>query len=124
MTLDISKYIRTLIDKEAMIQHLSVKVQVGKVDSLNSTLKQAILQKFGDTFLADANYIAIFKRPEGWEKNNKEQLFKLVNSALGDNANTLSKNDFQVIDIDNVDSTDEEALLNKNVRVFIKITIK
>ncbi len=142
MVLDIPKYLENLIKKEMKVSHFSGSVNVGMTKKLKPNIKAALQKQFGDTFLADANYLAIFLQ-EDTSKAAMKKLFELVNRALGKDANNMTQSDFKLAkytdaeavaeDDEDVESPLEEpeeptepeepAGEEKNF-IFMKITIK
>lgn len=139
MTLDIKKYFKNLIEKEAKISHFQVKVDAGKTLKMRKSYETAIEKEYGEGFLQDADYILFFERDESWDADGIKKLFELTNRALGKDANMLSKNDFQMlpsvgevgtdsddeIPDEDIESTEqsEDDTTESNI-VFLKITIK
>ena len=95
MVLDISKYIENLIRKEMKVSHFNGSVRVGKTSKLKSIYVQAIKSQYGDSFLQDADYIAIFMKDDA-DSSSMKKLFELVNRALGKDANNMTQSDFKV----------------------------
>ena len=94
MVLDIAKYFENLIKKEMKVSHFNGDVFVGKANKIKPTCKQAIQKQYGQTFLQDANYIAIFQQDES-NTSSMKNLFNLVNRALGKDANNMTQADFK-----------------------------
>lgn len=129
MVLDISKYIENLIRKEMKVSHFNGSVRVGKTSKLKSIYVQAIKSQYGDSFLQDADYIAIFMKDDA-DGSSMKKLFELVNRALGKDANNMTQSDFKVANgqeaHDNEGEDDKEVEQNTSTSgfVFMKITVK
>ena len=135
MVLDIPKYLQNLISKEMKVSHFNGKVSVGKTEKLKLSFKQQIQAQYGESFLQDADYIAIFKQDDA-DDSSMKKLFDLVNRALGKDANNMTQSDFKVAKgddgasetSDDVDSEDGEESPNTTKAtmsfVFMKITVK
>lgn len=115
MTLDLRKYIKNLIEKEAKISHFSVEVSVGKKSQLKEQNTQKLKDLYGESFLNDADYIIFFKREEGWDDKGINTIFELTDRALGKSANSMNKEDFLLFDKDAAkEETADESLLEDN----------
>ena len=130
MVLDISKYIENLIRKEMKVSHFNGSVRVGKTSKLKSIHAQAIKSQYGDSFLQDADYIAIFMKDDA-DSSSMKKLFELVNRALGKDANNMTQSDFKVAKGQEAQDDDEgeegkEVEQNDSTPgfVFMKITVK
>ena len=130
MVLDISKYIENLIKKEMKVSHFNGSVRVGKTTKLKSIYVQAIKSQYGDSFLQDADYIAIFMQDDA-DSSSMKKLFDLVNRALGKDANNMTQSDFKVAkgqeDYDDEEGEEDEEVEQKTSSldfVFMKITVK
>ena len=146
MVLDIAKYFQNLIKKEMKVSHFNGTVSVGKAEKFKKIYKKAIQRQYGESFLQDANYIAIFQQ-DAADTSSMKNLFNLVNRALGKDANNMTQADFKSIsledqdsaddtdvddtDVDNtdVDDTADDSQLKENEEivksfVFMKITVK
>ena len=130
MVLDISKYIENLIRKEMKVSHFNGSVRVGKTSKLKSIHVQAIKSQYGDSFLQDADYIAIFMKDDA-DGSSMKKLFELVNRALGKDANNMTQSDFKVAkgqEAQDDDEGDEDKEVEQNNStpgfVFMKITVK
>lgn len=136
MTLNIAKYLKNLILKEAKISHFTVKVDAGKIDQLHLDKKQAIQKEYGDSYLQDSDYLIFFTKDDGWKSGDNKKLFDLVNRGLGEDANGMTQNDFKQYvsdnssdgssdDTDDNDTDEENDNINTlNNTLFLKITIK
>ena len=129
------------------VSHFNGKVKVGKAEKLKLANKQLIQQQYGESFLQDANYIAIFTQDEA-DDSSMKKLFELVNRALGKDANNMTQSDFKKASFgggadepddtaDDVDDTAEtpaddegneenvnEDELGGDSFIFMKITVK
>lgn len=147
MVLDIAKYFENLIKKEMKVSHFNGDVFVGKTDKIKPECKQAIQKQYGETFLQDANYVAVFQQDES-DTSSMKNLFNLVNRALGKDANNMTQSDFKKASFgggadepddtaDDVDDTAEtpaddegneenvnEDELGGESFIFMKITVK
>lgn len=129
MVLDISKYIENLIRKEMKVSHFNGSVRVGKTSKLKSIYVQAIKSQYGDSFLQDADYIAIFMKDDA-DGSSMKKLFELVNRALGKDANNMTQSDFKVAngqeahDDEGEDDKEVEQNTSTSGFVFMKITVK
>ncbi len=132
MVLDIPKYLENLVRKEMKVSHFNGKVKVGKTEKLKLVNKQLIQKQYGESFLQDADYIAIFTQDEA-DDSSMKKLFELVNRALGKDANNMTQSDFKVAKADDAvetpddDEDGEEAPAQAQPAasfVFMKITIK
>lgn len=147
MVLDIAKYFENLIKKEMKVSHFNGDVFVGKTSKIKLACKQAIQKQYGETFLQDANYVAVFQQDES-DTASMKNLFNLVNRALGKDANNMTQSDFKKATLggganepdDSADDVDDTAKApaddegsEKNVNedelsgenfVFMKITVK
>lgn len=120
MTLDISQFILRAINKEFNISHVeNVKILCMSKFTFTSSKKSAKLVKnikseYGETFLEDANYVLLFKtETDGFGDRLKDIIFRAVNRALGNAANTSSRSDYKHVPMN--DSYDV---------LFAKITTK
>ena len=130
MVLDISKYIENLIRKEMKVSHFNGSVRVGKTSKLKSIHVQAIKSQYGDSFLQDADYIAIFMKDDA-DGSSMKKLFELVNRALGKDANNMTQSDFKVAkgqeaqdDVEGEEGKEVEQNDSTPGFVFMKITVK
>ena len=134
MVLDIPRYLENLISKEMKVSHFNGKVKVGKAEKLKLANKQLIQRQYGESFLQDANYIAIFTQDEA-DDSSMKKLFELVNRALGKDANNMNQSDFKIAKAEDVeaspDDEDDESGEEPPEQtkatasfVFMKITIK
>ena len=127
MGLDISKYIENLIKKEMKVSHFNGSVRVGKTAKLKPIHVQAIKSQYGDSFLQDADYIAIFMQDDD-DNSSMKKLFDLVNRALGKDANNMTQFDFKVAKgqeaHDDEEGEEVEQKASTSDFVFMKITVK
>ena len=112
MTLKLDQYIANLVNKEAKISHFDCELYCGKSSRLKKATKEEITAEYGQSFCEDADYMIFFSGGMAVEEDAVEKLFGIVNRALGQSANTLSKSDFKAIKAD-----DQVAYL------FVKITL-
>lgn len=146
MTLDIKKYLKNLIEKEAVVSHFKMSVDAGKASKVKGPIANAIRSAYGERFLDDADYVLFLSRPEGWSSKDIKKVFELTDRALGKDANKLSKADFLPLDMNNatddniddeldndvdddVDDEEETALQEDDTSasatiLFVKITLK
>lgn len=117
MTLDIAKLFNVAVAKEMTISHFDGTVYGVSKTALPAKYKELITSEFGGSYLEDADYIVLFRKPDYSEmsKKNLTSLFKLTNRALGQIANSMNHGDFKTIKTE-----DEEP---KHF-AFLKITVK
>lgn len=108
MTLDISKFIANAIRTQSKISHLDINAKAVKKNSIPKSVSSIITDKYGDTYLDDAEYVAFFWGPIS--KDNIDKLFNVVDKALGKSANMLTDKDFKKITIDADEETETEEV--------------
>lgn len=109
-----------LIAKEAKVSHFDSNVVVGKASKLKEKMKAEIREAYGESYLNDADYVIfVYGKEVDGSKSSKESLFKLVDRALGETANLLSKSDFDVIREKAEDDEAEGAVKY----MFVKVTL-
>ena len=131
MTLDIAKYLKNLIKKEAKVSHFTVDVAAGKTSDLKEDVAHSIREQNGESFLQDADYILMCTRTEGWKADDIKKMFDLTNRALGKDANTMSQSDFKTLRSVKKATDDEEGMEDEEAEdvsieptLFMKITVK
>lgn len=107
MTLDLEKFISNSIKTQTKIQHLDIKTKT--VKDAPESVKQLIVNEYGDNYLLDADYVSFFWGAIGKEEVKK--LFNVVDKALGKSANKLTETDFKKI---NLEASSEEPKLEKD----------
>ncbi len=120
MTLDIAKFMTNAIKMQMKIHHLDLHVKTAASKDVPKSVDSMIKEEYGDTYLLDSNYIVFF-----WgaiSKDTIDKLFSVVDKALGESANRLTKSDFKKIGAmskstektivktaDEIDQLDEDA---------------
>lgn len=134
MTLDIAKYLKNLIQKEAKVSHFTVDVSAGKTTHLKEEFIRMIKDQNGESFLQDADYILMCVRKEGWKSDDIKKMFDLTDRALGKDANTMAQSDFKTLRAEKPTTGDDEETSGEEDKeiedisleptIFMKITIK
>ena len=96
MTLDLEKFISNSIKMQAKIQHLDISTKT--VKKIPASVKDMIIDDYGDNYLEDADYVSFFWGAIG--KDQIEKLFNVVDKALGKSANKLTSTDFKKINFE------------------------
>lgn len=124
MTLDLAQYFANIINRESKISHFQTKIYCGEPSKLKQQYKSLIQKKYGEKYLLDADYLMIFRDGDIFDENSKKRLFKLVDSALGTNANNLSKSDFKYIETHEPTDDSENSSDIPSSFYFLKVTLK
>lgn len=132
MTLDFKKLIVNLIKKQMQIQHFTCNVQVFKRDEMPEWVVQQIKEKFGDSYDADGDFW-IWLSSQELSKDNRDNIFKILNSALGQAANNMTEPDLKLVTLEKPsgdssggEQVDEsvEAPEQGEKFMFLKVTLK
>lgn len=112
MTLDIRQLIKNSIEKQFKISHLadSVELDVFNKAAIPEEIVASIKASYGEEYLGDSTYVAFFKTPGTFDKKLIGRLFKAVDSALGNDANRLTDEDFKRLELDKMGDIDQPAV--------------
>lgn len=107
MTLDFKKLLINAIRRQQAIQHFTSNVQVFKRDEMPAWVVEQIKQKFGDSYVEDGDWWVWLSSKE-LSKDNRETVFKILNSALGQAANNMTETDLKLVSLEKpAGATDE-----------------
>lgn len=105
MTFNFSVALSEIIKKELKISHFNIKVFVGKLSRMQNKYKELIKKQFGNTYLADANYVLFFT---GMLNSNKllKQLADILTRSFGGKIK-VSVNELKKLDMNDSESDDD-----------------
>ena len=81
------------------IQHFTSNVQVFKRDEMPGWVVMQIKSKFGESYTEDGDWW-IWLSSKELSKDNRETVFKVLNSALGQAANNMTDTDLKLVTLD------------------------
>ena len=132
MTLDFKKLIVNLVERQMAIQHFTSNVQVFKRDEMPEWVVEQIKSKFGESYTEDGDWWVWLSSKE-LSKDNRETVFKILNSALGQAANNMTDTDLKLVTLDKPsDEAKSEETVDESVEnpeegekfMFLKVTMK
>ena len=131
MTLDFKKLIVNLVERQMAIQHFISNVQVFKRDEMPEWVVEQIKSKFGESYTEDGDWWVWLSSKE-LSKDNRETVFKILNSALGQAANNMTDTDLKLVTLDKPQEAKGEETVDESVEspeegekfMFLKVTMK
>lgn len=137
MTLDFKKLLINAIRRQQSIQHFTSNVQVFKRDEMPAWVSEQIKSKFGESYTEDGDWWVWLSSKE-LSKDNRETVFKILNSALGQAANNMTDTDLKLVTLEKpTGASDEpeaegEETVDESVEdpedgekfMFLKVTMK
>lgn len=131
MTLDFKKLIVNLVERQMAIQHFTSNVQVFKRDEMPGWVVMQIKSKFGENYTEDGDWWVWLSSKE-LSKDNRETVFKILNSALGQAANNMTDTDLKLVTLDKPQEAKSEETVDESVEnpeegekfMFLKVTMK
>ena len=131
MTLDFKKLIVNLVERQMAIQHFTSNVQVFKRDEMPGWVVMQIKSKFGESYTEDGDWWVWLSSKE-LSKDNRETVFKILNSALGQAANNMTDTDLKLMTLDKPQEAKSEETVDESVEnpeegekfMFLKVTMK
>ena len=131
MTLDFKKLIVNLVKRQMSIQHFTSNVQVFKRGEMPGWVVEQIKSKFGESYTEDGDWWVWLSSKE-LSKDNRETVFKILNSALGQAANNMTDTDLKLVTLDKPQEAKSEETVDESVEnpeegekfMFLKVTMK
>ena len=131
MTLDFKKLIVNLVRRQMSIQHFTSNVQVFKRGEMPAWVVEQIKSKFGESYTEDGDWWVWLSSKE-LSKDNRETVFKVLNSALGQAANNMTDTDLKLVTLDKPQEAKGEETVDESVEnpeegekfMFLKVTMK
>ena len=131
MTLDFKKLIVNLVERQMAIQHFTSNVQVFKRGEMPAWVVEQIKSKFGESYTEDGDWWVWLSSKE-LSKDNRETVFKVLNSALGQAANNMTDTDLKLVTLDKPQEAKSEETVDESVEnpeegekfMFLKVTMK
>ena len=131
MTLDFKKLIVNLVKRQMSIQHFTSNVQVFKRGEMPAWVVEQIKSKFGESYTEDGDWWVWLSSKE-LSKDNRETVFKVLNSALGQAANNMTDTDLKLVTLDKPQEAKGEETVDESVEnpeegekfMFLKVTMK
>lgn len=107
MTLDFKKLLINAIQRQQSIQHFTSNVQVFKRDEMPAWVVEQIKSKFGESYTEDGDWW-IWLSSKELSKDNRETVFKILNSALGQAANNMTDTDLKLVTLEKPSGAGDE----------------
>ena len=131
MTLDFKKLIVNLVKRQMSIQHFTSNVQVFKRGEMPAWVVEQIKSKFGESYTEDGDWWVWLSSKE-LSKDNRETVFKVLNSALGQAANNMTDTDLKLVTLDKPQEAKGEETVDESVEdpeegekfMFLKVSMK
>ena len=131
MTLDFKKLIVNLVKRQMSIQHFTSNVQVFKRGEMPAWVVEQIKSKFGESYTEDGDWWVWLSSKE-LSKDNRETVFKVLNSALGQAANNMTDTDLKLVTLDKPQEAKSEETVDESVEnpeegekfMFLKVSMK
>lgn len=99
MTLDFKKLLINAVRRQMSIQHFTSNVQVFKRGEMPAWVVEQIKSKFGESYTEDGDWWVWLSSKE-LSKDNRETVFKVLNSALGQAANNMTDTDLKLVTLE------------------------
>lgn len=135
MTLDFKRLIVNAVSRQMAIQHFQANTQVFRREEMPEWVVEQLQQKFGENYCEDGDWWVWLSSGE-LSKDNRETVFKVLNSALGQAANNMTETDLKLVRLEKPAGASDAPAGKKGVEesveapekgerfMFLKITLK